>query len=412
MTTEDNLYIGTNRAMHIVSEEDMYIHTFMNQHTTVVMNHYLLATETVNIQSGTDMKLTTATNFNVVAAQNTFVTSGAGVDVKAGADMKLSSSAKIHAVASGDAHFSAGGVAHIKAGGNVAIDGAKTVTQTGAAAQGTAAADGTGADNPTPALKSLVHGMVPPPLGKPIYPVVEPMVGPAPHGEESFMYETPSETNTQGNKAYAREQQSHTGVTNTVESETAPSSGGGGTILASAKQKEILAMSTFTADFRLSKHFTLGMMFDGGFNNKHRLVDQNGLTRQQIVANLSALCENILERYLEELPDGIQGYRKKWLITSGYRMGASKSDHAKGRACDLQLVGRDKKLHYNLIQKLEKLVPYDQMLLEYQGANSVWIHTGFRGDSNTTFGGGKNRTQASTVIVDTNTFIPGFSLRA
>lgn len=335
MTTEDNLYIGSNKAMHIVSEEDMYIKTAMNQHTTVAMNHYLLATETVNITSGQSIKLTPPPPLL-----------------------------------------------------------------------------GSGAKPPTPALKALVHGMVPPPLGVPLYPTVEPLVGPAPLGEENFMYETPTETGTKANQAYAREQQSQTGVSNTAESETDPGTGGGGAILQSAKQKEILAMSTFTADYRLSKHFTLGMMFDGGFNAKHRLVDQNGLTKQQIVANLSALCENILERYLEELPDGIQGYRRKWFITSGYRMGASKSDHAKGRACDIQLAGRDKKQHYDLIKKLDKLVPYDQLLLEYQGPQSVWIHTGFRGNSNTTFGGGSNRSQAATVVVDTNQFIPGFSLRA
>jgi len=150
------------------------------------------------------------------------------------------------------------------------------------------------------------------------------------------------------------------------------------------------------------------MMFDGGFNARHKLVDQNGLTKQQIVANLAALCENILERYIEVLPDGIQGYGKRWKINSGYRMGTNNSDHSKGRAVDIGLIGgkERKAKHFELIKQLDKLVPYDQLILEYEGDHATWIHTSFRGN---TFGGGSNRKMAFTMN-NHKTYGPGFTL--
>ena len=135
---------------------------------------------------------------------------------------------------------------------------------------------------------------------------------------------------------------------------------------------------TFTSSYKISEHFTLGMMFDGGFNVKHKLIPQNELTVNQIVANLANLAHNVLERALDVLPCGIKGYRKYWTITSGYRQGYDTSDHNKGRACDIQLQGRNKQQHWSLASKLQSIVGYDQLFLEYRGKDSVWIHIGYR----------------------------------
>ena len=225
------------------------------------------------------------------------------------------------------------------------------------------------------------------------------------------MYESASEGATYSSKAYHEQMTAQNGKSNTFTGESVNGTGGGGSIIPSKRQEIILATSEFTADFRLSEHFTLGMMFDGGFNVRHRLVDQNGLTKQQIVANLAALCENILERYLEVLPGGIQGLGRRWKINSGYRMGTSNSDHAKGRAIDIGLVGgpERKALHHELIQQLDKIAPYDQLILEYRGSDQTWIHTGFRGNGNETFGGGSNRKMNFTMAND-STVGKGFIL--
>lgn len=372
LTTEDNLYIGSNKQMHVHAAEELFMESKTSLHATAAEGAYLSSGESVHVL-GEDLFLTGNASANLVG-ETTFVTSS--------------------------------GSTHIKAGGNVEVDGSITNINSGTASEGSTA------DSADPSIKALVHGMVPPPLGVPLYPDVEPLVGPPLLGEEGFMYELPSQTRTKAMSQYSKEYASQNGTPNTYGSETASATGGGGSIVASPRQQDILAATTFTADFKLSQHFTLGMMFSGGFNAKHKLIDQNGLTKQQIVANLAALCENILEPYLTVLPDGIQGMGKKWWITSGYRMGTGHSDHGLGRAVDIQLAGRSKPAHFELIQKLDKLVPYDQLILEYQGSQSVWIHTGFRGDGKTTFGGGSNRKQPATILVDTNKFETGFKLYA
>ena len=37
---------------------------------------------------------------------------------------------------------------------------------------------------------------------------------------------------------------------------------------------------------------------------------------------------------------------------------------------------------YALVQQLEKLITYDQLILEYRAAESVWIHTGYKSQGN------------------------------
>jgi hypothetical protein len=143
----------------------------------------------------------------------------------------------------------------------------------------------------------------------------------------------------------------------------------------------------------MSKNFTLGMLMDGGLNGKHKLVDQqltgaDGKIRlytvQEIVCNLAQTCQNILEPALEVLPGGIGGRNKQWKITSGYRLkGVIKtespnSSHCKGFAIDVALLLPDRlRKTYELAGKLEKILPYDQLILEYRYQDQVWVHMGY-----------------------------------
>jgi hypothetical protein len=92
-----------------------------------------------------------------------------------------------------------------------------------------------------------------------------------------------------------------------------------------------------------------------------------------------------MEPMLEILPGGIGGYNKLWKISSGYRLKgvvpneSPTSDHCKGLALDIALIGSDRITKtYELVQKLEKIVPYDQMILEYRFPESVWIHVSYK----------------------------------
>lgn len=344
--------IGVARDMNIAVEGDFSVWANGTMNLQSKKNGHIRTNEGLFISANTDI--------NVQSTGDMFIESLSSSNIKAANDLNINSGAKINVLASGD----------------IAIDSSRLDLNSNKA---TAA---------TPATKALVHGMVPPPLGVPLYPIIEGLSEPPQLGEEKFMYEIEEEGRTGVSKSYNEERTAQEGKQNRFESEKDPHTGGTNDIVPGSRQKQILGMTEFTSDVKLSEHFTLGMMFDGGYNVRHKLVDQNGLTKQQIVANLSALCENILERYLTVLPDGIRGYGKKWKISSGYRMGTNTSDHSRGLACDVTLIGgrERKELVYNLILQLDKLVPYDQLIMEYEGEHSVWIHTSFKGDGKSVFG--------------------------
>lgn len=448
--TEDDLFITSKKRMHVRSIEDLFIESEQEMHVISVDDLFVQAQKNANLAVTDKLLVGVGSDFglNIGGAASIGVANDIGIEsantqLKTG-DFGITADVQI----SGD----------VEIGGNVDAEGTSTSTSieatditattgnfgtmnTAFAAILSPQSDGKvtytpgvpsfvgdspsvsspdspeapeDAQLPNEAIPALVHGMIPPTLGTPVYPRTEALVGPELHGEEQFMYELPSDGETPGAKSFIKRSQAKHGIGNTFEGEKKTGTGGGGTPVASPIQTQILSASGFTADYKLSKHFNLGMMFDGGFNRYHRLIAQNGLTEQEIVANLSSLCENILEKYLEVLPDGIHGLGRSWNITSGYRMGASKSDHNKGRAVDLALVAGSnrKELHYKLVQELDKLVPYDQLILEYRGPHQNWIHTSFRGKGTaTTFGGGTSRGENFT-MVDDKVYRQGFLLLA
>lgn len=393
----DNLYVASGNQMHVQSTSNLYLESKAAMYSKVATNNYLQVGGSLHTKVGTSAFLEAATDINS----------------KAGADVKIQGGGKTIMKAGGNAYVTSASATHLRSSGTVAIDGSNVAMQGGASVAGDNA---NAAVESASATKALVHGMVPPAIGAPIHPKLGALAAPEFMGEDAMMFEQPEDGRTGASKMYNQERVAQEGKSNTYQGDSSSATGGGGKAVTSSNQAEIMASRDFTADFKLSKHFTLGMMFDGGFNVKHKLIDQCGLTKQEIVSNLSALCENILEKYLEVLPGGIGGYGKQWRISSGYRMQDSavnspSSDHPKGRACDIQLTGRDKDQHFELIKQLDKLVPYDQLLLEYAGSSSVWIHTGFRGDGAVkTFGGGGNNRKMAFTMLDHKKLKDGFVL--
>jgi hypothetical protein len=113
-------------------------------------------------------------------------------------------------------------------------------------------------------------------------------------------------------------------------------------------------------------------------------------TKQEIVCNLAQLAQNVLEPALAVLPGGIDGFRTLWRINSGYRLRgvvgneSARSQHPKGQAIDIGIIGDglDDKIRktYETVLELDRLVAYDQLILEYRNPQSVWIHVSFNGD--------------------------------
>lgn len=105
----------------------------------------------------------------------------------------------------------------------------------------------------------------------------------------------------------------------------------------------------------------------------------------QVVANLKALCENVLQPLRNILGCPV-------LITSGFRCaelnkkigGRPNSQHLTGFAADFVVPGKTLK---EVFQIIKTKLPYDQLLYEYSKDGLCWIHVSFRND-------GRNRRQA------------------
>jgi hypothetical protein len=146
------------------------------------------------------------------------------------------------------------------------------------------------------------------------------------------------------------------------------------------------SMTEFPLNTKLSDNFYLGDFLPGGgkgyictASSPHKLQDQAGLTKAQIVCNLKALAENVLENVIKIVP------KSDIMITSGYRQlglvghESQTSQHPRGMACDIVLrkCATDRKKHHDLIQEIAAKVPHDQLIMEYQDSNKVWIHISY-----------------------------------
>jgi len=135
----------------------------------------------------------------------------------------------------------------------------------------------------------------------------------------------------------------------------------------------IMMKQTFEPSFLLSKNYTLASLTSNG---SRMPISQMGLSPQGIVCNLKGLCENYLEIIRNIYPNII--------ITSGFRRpgdvaaSSKTSDHYLGTAVDIVIPSLDRAGHYEAIQRIQQLVSYDQLILEYQGAKTVWIHGSFK----------------------------------
>jgi predicted chitinase len=253
---------------------------------------------------------------------------------------------------------------------------------------------GEGANGASGALDIEVFELAAPPAGEPQNKSFSDLVPPERKFEDLSLTETPEDFNTPEGRRVSTELQNSTdpNAVAPVSEETAPAPVGGSDRVIPVNCDIIYTTQNFTNDYTLSQNFSLGMLIDGGVSGKHKLVDQmiqegdteKMFTVQEIVCNLAQCAQNILEPLLEILPGGIGGYRKQWKINSGYRLQNGRSDHRKGRAIDIGLIypslQEKTDFTYDFVQKMEKLVPYDQLILEYRGPQSVWIHCSYNGD--------------------------------
>ena len=147
---------------------------------------------------------------------------------------------------------------------------------------------------------------------------------------------------------------------------------------------ELHNMTDFPSDYKISKYFNIGHLTK---NNARPIIQQMGLSKDQIACNLKMLAVNCMDTIKDMYPNMI--------ITSGFRRpgdvpaSSQNSRHYYGEAVDIQLPGTNREGVYNAIKKIAAAIDYDQLILEYQGSNTVWIHVSYRK--------GANRRQAFTM---------------
>jgi lysozyme len=136
-------------------------------------------------------------------------------------------------------------------------------------------------------------------------------------------------------------------------------------------------MTEFPPSFSLSKNFTIGSF---NKNGSRPIIAQMGLKPDEIACNLKQLAMNVL--------DPIKAMYPHMVITSGFRRpgdapnSAKTSAHYSGQAVDIQLPGFSKDEYLAAAKKISAAVPYDQLLLEYSGTNTTWIHVSFKKSGN------------------------------
>lgn len=144
--------------------------------------------------------------------------------------------------------------------------------------------------------------------------------------------------------------------------------------------------------FQLSPHFKLDQMSVKA-TFPHAIKAQNGLSLSNIVCNLKALAEHVLEPIWSQYPN--------FRINSGFRTRQNgKSQHEKGQAVDLQWPGLTYNELWAIVNWIKDNINYDQLLWEH--GNAPWIHVSF----NTA--GNRSKTAPNAVMtMYNNKFSPG-----
>lgn len=125
--------------------------------------------------------------------------------------------------------------------------------------------------------------------------------------------------------------------------------------------------SDLPGSFQLTPNYNLGSVSTQTVLSKVQVRAQHGYTVEDIVCNLQAWCQNIGEPLSAEY-----GHNEK-IITSGFRIGSSTSQHERGMTCDIQYLKYTNTQVYNIAIWVRDNLAYDQLLLEY-GGNKPWIH--------------------------------------
>ena len=394
---------------NVFVQADANIEVAQNANIEVGNNLSVNVHRDIDVVAGGDMKVSVAGDYSLTAANIFNYTAGemksqadSGMHQQSGDFMYLASTSGMQIHDASQVNIESAGSFDMLAGGTMNVDYSEGHFGEGATGAGIADTIGNGLE--TESRKNADGDpdwtFTPVEEGTPKNIFYAPLITPERHFNELTRHETPEEWDTPEGRSQTHEMvvsgdPNAPRISDVVPAESNTTQTGGAQTTVMPDCVNIRNQTNFTNDFRLSTHFTLGMLIDGGVNGRHRLVDQNlsdgntsrVYTKQEIVCNLAALAQNVLEPALSVLPGGIDGYGSRWRINSGYRLRgvvgneSARSQHPKGMAVDIGIIGdglSDKiQKTYDIVNQLERVVPYDQLILEYRHSSSVWIHVSY-----------------------------------
>lgn len=128
-------------------------------------------------------------------------------------------------------------------------------------------------------------------------------------------------------------------------------------------------------DYQLSTNYQVKELSTEAIISHYYIKSQHGLTSSDIVCNLQAVAQFILEPL-------VTAYGKQnFIITSAFRHGSSTSQHERGQAIDIQFPLYTNQQVYDVANVIKTTFDFDQLILEY-GGNRPWIHCSFKREGN------------------------------
>ena len=319
--TQVNRIVGDG---YEIFERNGFVHVVGNLHVTVEGAHTLMVKDTLDVQ------------------------------VNGATTINIHDSAKLNVA--GNLDITAGGNINMKAGGNIALDGSRVDFNSGfAAGLGTIGSIGGEAVNPAPLTVNVRSD------------------------EVAVEYEI-TEDDPAAQEAYKKKMIESGAATKEeleakpeVKDETKPTDNNIEPTLTECGIPE--NQKTFTGSEKLSKYYTLGDLTSG---YTRKLKPMGSLTEAQIFCNLKALAQNVL--------DPLKAKYTNMQINSGFRDfvpsgGSTTSQHMTGQAVDVSFPGVSREALYDRILEIQKMIPYDQLILEY-ASGPGWIHISFNTKGN------------------------------
>lgn len=343
-----------------------------------------------NVDSGKAVSVKTAENFNVDSSAGVSVRASTDIDVLSYGNTHIESQAELNLKAASNSNLESSGDFNILTSGTFSAGYTRGNFGSGAGSASSATVTVVPAINATPPelLNSVVAGfdnMEPPErsfddIAK--FETPDEWESPAGMEEKIKQFDTPAYKAPENKAGVAQE--TAVLVPNTVVGKTVDTAA-------------IYSRTDFPPSYKLSKNFSIGQLVEPSVILQDVNVVGKLFKKQDIIANLAALAENICEPLYDLLgPTGgkfaAQSSKGAWCINSGLRNGTNNSDHNRGRALDMRYnPKRSFEDMWKLAVQLEKILPYNQIILEYRkpgAANNSgtswmnWIHISYSTEGN------------------------------